>query len=217
MTLRDEVRFLIEQDFAEGWQGTADDWWAQHPEVTTINFIAPVFTSLKQEGTIAPTGVKKRTRHGGVAQVYRQGKGVSMADGYRVIVKINLPPVAQYHSGHSVIVQGDDVNEVALTLSALLGEDTPGTGLTILRHFGDQALQKAAESSLKAPAKPRSAAQQAAIDRKTAKPAAKPAAGEELAEPAVLKVIAKRTGKTLGELEGTTKSQAQALLSTGGK
>jgi hypothetical protein len=61
----------IDRDFAAGWEGTADDWWAAHPWVTTINSIAPHFTRLKQLGLIVPSGSRRRTRAGGLATPFR--------------------------------------------------------------------------------------------------------------------------------------------------
>lgn len=69
---RDQAAKDIEAEFANGWEGTADEWWAQHPLVSTINNVAPVFTHLSQAGLIEPTGEKRRTRHGGMARVFRK-------------------------------------------------------------------------------------------------------------------------------------------------
>jgi hypothetical protein len=63
---------MIELSFDNGWEGTADKWWAQHPWVTTINSIAPTFTHLKQEGIIVKAGDRERTRSGGLATPYRK-------------------------------------------------------------------------------------------------------------------------------------------------
>lgn len=58
-----------------------------------------------------------------------------MADsrGYKVIVKINLPPQANYHSGHSLIIQGDSVDEVRGMLKELAGRN--GSGERLLNAF----------------------------------------------------------------------------------
>lgn len=63
----------IERDFANGWHGSADKWWAENPDITTINSIAPHFTALKQEGRIRKVGVE-RTRHGGVATTFEASR-----------------------------------------------------------------------------------------------------------------------------------------------
>ena len=57
--------------FEVGWEGTADEWWAQHPEVSTINSVAPTFTYLKQIGMIVPSGPRRLTRHGGLATPWK--------------------------------------------------------------------------------------------------------------------------------------------------
>lgn len=63
--------------------------------------------------------------------------GEPMTDGkYRVIVKLNLPPEDSYHSGHSLIVQGNTVQEVADLLTDVKnGGDTPGN--QVLQRFSD--------------------------------------------------------------------------------
>jgi hypothetical protein len=61
----------ILRTFVDGWEGTADEWWAQHPDVKTINSIAPCFTYMKQKGLIEPAGVRRPTRNGGEATPYR--------------------------------------------------------------------------------------------------------------------------------------------------
>lgn len=67
-----EVQDRIIASFNEGWSGTADEWWAQNPDVSTINNVAPSFTYLKQQQFIEPNGTRRRTRHGGMAQPYRK-------------------------------------------------------------------------------------------------------------------------------------------------
>lgn len=46
--------------------------------------------------------------------------------GYRIIVKLNLPPQANYHSGHSLIIQGDSVDEIRDMLNELAGRNSSG-------------------------------------------------------------------------------------------
>ncbi len=43
---------------------------------------------------------------------------VSDEKGYPAILKINLPPEAEYHSGHSLILQGQDLGQIQLMLTA---------------------------------------------------------------------------------------------------
>lgn len=66
-----QVAERVVRSFKEGWQGTADEWWAQNPDVSTINNVAPVFTHLKQAGIIVPAGSRRRTRHGGLATPWK--------------------------------------------------------------------------------------------------------------------------------------------------
>lgn len=40
-----------------------------------------------------------------------------------VSLRLNLPPAAQYHSGHSLIVQGETIQEVKEVLAEEVGED----------------------------------------------------------------------------------------------
>lgn len=127
--------------------------------------------------------------------------------GYQVIAKVNLPPEAQYASGHSLIVQGDTPEEVAILLGAAVG-GSQDQGALILQRFGEYALGKAAEAALR----PTPAA-----STPTAAPA--PAAGgaPEPASDAFLKVVAAKTGKTFDELKGLSKAEAQELLKKEGK
>lgn len=78
-----------------------------------------------------------------------------MADGYEVIVKINLPPAVQYHSGHSVIVQGHTGEEVAKSLDSLTGHE--GNGALILAAFTEYGLKTAVEQALAAGTPPKAA------------------------------------------------------------
>ncbi len=71
---REDLHHRIALSFEDGWEGTADDWWAQHPEVSTINSVAPMFTHLKQVQKIVPAGPRRPTRHGGLATPWRKGE-----------------------------------------------------------------------------------------------------------------------------------------------
>jgi len=120
--------------------------------------------------------------------------------GYPVIVKINLPPEQQYHSGHSLIVQGNTVAEVSERLQALVPGAQPGVGDTIIRRFTEFALLGAVKTELKAE-------QSGPVE-----PATETPEGEELASKALKNLVVKRTGKDLAQLEGITKTAAEALL-----
>lgn len=71
MSERTHMQEWILQTFKNGWSGTADEWWEEHPEVKTINSIAPTFTYLKKEGTIERAGSRRPTRNGGEATPWR--------------------------------------------------------------------------------------------------------------------------------------------------
>jgi len=43
--------------------------------------------------------------------------------GFHAVLKLNLPPVQQYHSGHSLIVQADSLGEIKELLAEEVGED----------------------------------------------------------------------------------------------
>jgi len=62
----------IQRSFDQGWTGTADSWWGQHPGVKSINSVAPTFTHLKQAGEIVPAGPRVRTRSGGLAVPFKK-------------------------------------------------------------------------------------------------------------------------------------------------
>lgn len=139
-----------------------------------------------------------------------------MADGkgYNVIVKINLPPEKQYHSGHSLIVQGDSAGEVETSLANILvagGAVAPGAldqARFILLRFVEYALGDAVKASLRE-----------AIETSDGKsgPTApvQPEPASDLASPTVLKAVAKKTGKSLEELGELTKAQATEMLKGG--
>lgn len=128
-----------------------------------------------------------------------------MADGYEVIVKINLPPEKQYHSGHSVIVQGHTVEEVEKHLDVLAGHE--GNGKVILARFGEYALQEGVKAVL---SKDGGAEGEAAAG--SAKAPSGPASTEKPASAGLLKLVAKKTGKSVDELGELTDEQARSLL-----
>lgn len=117
--------------------------------------------------------------------------------GFAVIAKINLPPEQDYHSGHSLIVQGDTASDVEKAFDELIGGE--GTGKVVLARFAEFALKGGVEETLK-PSAPAASAEAAP-------------AGEtgEVASKALLKLVAKKTGKSVEELGALTKAQAQAL------
>lgn len=154
---------------------------------------------------------------------------MSDGKGWPVVVKLNLPPVAQFASGNSVIIQGDNGDEVAAGVDSLTGVE--GHGRLILAAIVEKALAQAVEVTLGAPepAKPTAEQKKAAAVSKAMKAKADKAAaethdakaenlarpvssGEEMAAPALLKVVASKTGKTVEELGALTKAQAKSLL-----
>lgn len=74
-------------------------------------------------------------------------------DGWKVIVKINLPPEESYHSGHSLMIQGDDPLEVQNQLAELIGdgyvdENIKDQARFILLRFVEYAQQGAVKDAL---------------------------------------------------------------------
>lgn len=140
----------------------------------------------------------------------------------KVIVKINLPPEANYHSGHSIIVQGESAGEVAVLLQGLVPEAKDGIGGTILRRFVEYALLGAVKAELGATEEPSglvglvAPSVAGAQTPRPAQPAAArppaPVAGEQKASEAILTVLAKKTGKSVEELGSLTDLEAKGLL-----
>jgi len=132
-----------------------------------------------------------------------------MADGkgYPVVVKLNLPPEKQYHSGHSIIVQGDTPAEVAKLLDGVSG--TEGHGVVILAQFAEFALQGGAAAVLKA-APLGQPGEVIPLNPDTGAPVVKDPDGP--ASDALLAVAAKKSGKELSELAGFTTAQAKELI-----
>lgn len=127
-----------------------------------------------------------------------------MADGkgWPVVMKINLPPEEQYHSGHSLLIQGDSVDEVKERLAPLAGGEAQAE--FVLLRFAEFALKGSVEQKL-------------ADGNDDAAPEAAPAKQttteeDEPASAALIKVVAKKTGKDADELKGISKAQAQALI-----
>lgn len=149
-----------------------------------------------------------------------------MAEGYPFIVKLNLPPEAQYASGHSLIVQGETPEAVAEQLTSI--NELPDTvGKSVILRFlehgllgvardalaKEKAVQSATIAAEKKAAKAAGSEEKApATAKKPSDSAPKSAKGESEASPALKKAVAKKTGKALEELEGLTTKQAQALM-----
>lgn len=154
---------------------------------------------------------------------------MSEAKGYRCIVKINLPPEENYHSGHSLIVQGDTAVEVEHQLARII--EPVGTALEapsdnardqahfVLLRFIEFAQQGAVKATLDTPSGAAVATSDKPVGAGTAASGSGPAAGSapDLASKAVLKAVAKRTGKSLEELGGLTKAQATEMFRGGVK
>jgi hypothetical protein len=80
-------------------------------------------------------------------------KPASRGEGWKVIVKINLPPETSYHSGHSLMVQGDDPLEVQNQLAELIGnghvtDNERDQARFILLRFVEYAQQGALKQAL---------------------------------------------------------------------
>jgi len=122
--------------------------------------------------------------------------------GFRVIAKINLPPQKQYQSGDSIIVQSDELEEVALILGAIAGGGVD-QGMVILGRFGHFALASGVEVALKKGTPHNAAAELHLV--------AAPASA------ALRKTLAKKLGKTDEELGELTTEEAKSLLRGGNK
>jgi hypothetical protein len=119
---------------------------------------------------------------------------------YAVIVKINLPPEADYHSGHSLILQGNNAADVAGQIEGIINLPDSSVGKTILKRFVERGLFDAVKESM--------AAEKAG--GVVSEPA--PTVEAELASPALIKAAARKTGKTPEELGALTKDEATALV-----
>lgn len=154
-----------------------------------------------------------------------------MAEGYEVIVKLNLPPDKQYHSGHSVIFQGHNTDEVVKNITAAVDDESESVGTTILKHIVEYALAGAAgaaitkKSAAKKPAAKKSSAGAGnpggeSVDSDAIAgsiPAESPVPVEDTASDALLKVVASKTGTPLADLQGISTTEAKARLKKGGQ
>jgi len=150
-----------------------------------------------------------------------------MADGkgFGLVLKINLPPEEQYHSGHSLLVQGDTSAEIEERLGRIieppsgtetLSDNARDQARFILLRFIEFAQQGAVQASLAAP---QASEAGGSGDEPTRTAVTASPASDDMASLALLKVVAKKTGTPLEELEGTTTEAAKALLASvkGGK
>jgi hypothetical protein len=136
---------------------------------------------------------------------------VEKAPGYPVIVKINLPPEKQYHSGHSMIVQGTSPEAVAGELQALVPDAQEGVGWSILRRFAEYALLGVVKAEL-------GATEAAPVGDDTSRSSATESSAPDSDPPAsanLLKAAAKKSGKTVEELGSITTSEAKRLIKEG--
>lgn len=142
-----------------------------------------------------------------------------MADGkgYPVVVKLNLPPEKQYHSGHSIIVQGDTPAEVAALLDGVSG--TPGHGVVILAQFAEFAIKGGAAAVLKnagAGGTQGEALSEAGStggsNPSSSAPAPVTTDPDSPASDALIAVAAKKSGKAVDELKGISTKEAKALI-----
>ena len=138
--------------------------------------------------------------------------------GYRLVLKINLPPEQQYHSGHSLLVQGDTVGEVQQTLATLIaGPDAADKDLYnvqdqarfILLRFIEYAQQGAVKAVLKDAPDPGPGTEM------PTPPAAPTKSATGKASAALLKVAAKKLGKTVQELGSLTTAEAKKIIQEG--
>lgn len=135
--------------------------------------------------------------------------------GYEAILKINLPPEADYHSGHSLILQGDTVEGVEKHLDTLIGGE--GTGKVVLARFAEYALKGGVVEVL-LPTKTAGPAENApatATSTSAKKPAGSASTSEGEASPALKAAAAKKVGKTVDELGSITTSEAKRLMKEG--
>lgn len=134
--------------------------------------------------------------------------------GFKLIVKINLPPAAQYASGHSIIVQENTAAALKKILDSLTGVE--GHGELILAAFAEHAVMKAVEVKVQpdaqtaaeqvAPAEP---ARDAKADNEGR---AVKGSGTEQASKALKSVAVKKAGVTLEELEGKSTDEVKAII-----
>jgi hypothetical protein len=135
-------------------------------------------------------------------------------DGWKVVMKINLPPEKQYHSGHSLLLQGDTAEEIVASLVGFGASEEQAEFIGL--RFIEYAAVGAAKQALGQPAQTLEAAPEVKrTDSPPAQPGSEAAVSDDLASPAVLKAVAKKTGKSVEELGAMTKAQAKAALKGG--
>jgi hypothetical protein len=129
--------------------------------------------------------------------------------GFGAILKLAVPPAAEYHSGASLILQGDTIAELQAKVDEYVGEEV---GATLIRDVIQFNLTKPVERALQP--EPEPAKKASGSRRKASEPeeAAEPVTGESPASEVLLKTVAKKTGKDIDELKGLTTEQAKTLL-----
>lgn len=139
---------------------------------------------------------------------------MSDGKGYRVIVKLNLPPEREFQQGHSLIVQGDSDEEVRQSLASLIaGPRTPvddnilDQAQFILLRFAEYAQGGAAQQGLTSGATPTGDGGEVGSG-----PSSSPTGALDPASPAVLAAVAKKAGKSIEELGALTQAEAKDLL-----
>lgn len=133
--------------------------------------------------------------------------------GYPLIVKISLPPTAQYAQGHSLIVQSNTVDDLASRLAVIAGGDSAEVGHTMLKAFGERLLSQAAGEVLNPGSVIETPDPTPEKSPEPAKPSpASSAPAEGGASAALIKVAADRSGKSVEELAGITTAEAQRLM-----
>ena len=142
----------------------------------------------------------------------RKPAAAKAREGYPVIVKLAVPPDADYHSGASLILQGDSLADVSATIGDFVGEAEVGE--TIVRDIVEFNLKGAVARSLSgdAPAPEPAATVEVPADAPvvtTSKVGEGAPGDDEPASEALLKVVAKKTGQEVSDI---TKAEALALI-----
>ena len=114
---------------------------------------------------------------------------------FRCIMKLNLPPEKQYHSGHSLIVQGDTLREIEESLAEKVGE---GRAVLIIEQFFENVTLGAVKDGLGTPTET----------------AEEPKASADGAESTTSTHGAPATSKPASDDDGTP-SRAQVILAMG--
>jgi len=127
-------------------------------------------------------------------------------DGWKVIVKINLPPEKQYHSGHSLMVQGDTVEDVRDTLAPLAGGVEQAE--FILTRFVEYAQARAASAALQTSEE----GQRDVPPPSAAESSAQPSSDIKPASANLVKAVAKKLGVAEQELAGKSDVELKKLL-----